>query len=107
MSSALVLRVEVDAQNLGHFVETRASVGDEGVVFRRDDHPGGCVVVLVLDVADDHFDEILDRDEPVGAAILVDDERHMGARRLHPHQKVDCGHRAGHEEDGPQDLGRG
>ena len=77
------------------------------VVCRRDDHPGRCVVMLVLDVADDHLDEILDRDEAVGAAILVDDERHMGARRLHPHQKVDCRHRAGHEQDRPQDLGRG
>jgi len=32
-------------------------------------------VVLVLDVADDHFHDVFDGDESVGAAIFVDHQR--------------------------------
>ena len=44
--------------------------------------------------------------EPVGAAVFVDDEGHVGARRLHPHEEVDRRHRGRHEQDGPLDPGR-
>ena len=37
-------------------------------------------VVLVLDVADDLLQDVLDRHQPAGAAVLVDDDRHVVAR---------------------------
>ena len=52
------------------------------------------LVVLVLDVADDHLDQVLDRDQAVGAAVFVDHQRHVDAGRLHLHQQIDGRHRA-------------
>ena len=99
MSSALSSYCEVDAEALLDLVEARAGIGHEGAVVLRDDHQRGGVVMLVLDVADHHLDQILDRDEAVGAAIFVDDERHVGAGRLHADQQVEGRHRARHEQD--------
>ena len=91
-------RVEIDADRLGDLVEVGARIGDEDAVARRDDHVALVLVMLVLDVADDDLDDVLDRDEAVGAAIFVDDERHLGARRLHLRQQVDGRHRGRHEQ---------
>ena len=67
--------------------------------------PGACfVVVFVLDIADDQFDDVLDRDDAVGAAIFVDHERQMNAGGLHLGQQVDRRHRRRHEQDRPHDL---
>ena len=63
------------------------------------------LVVLVLDVADDLLDQVLDGDEAVGAAVLVDDQRHVDARRLHADQQVHRRHRRRHVEHRPADLG--
>ena len=63
------------------------------------------LVVLVFDIADDHLDDVLDRSQAVGAAIFVDDERHMRARRLHFHQKIERRHRRRHEENRTQNAG--
>ena len=62
------------------------------------------VVVLVLDIADDQFDDILDRDDAVGAAIFVDHEREMNARGLHLGEQIDRRHRRRHEQDRPDEL---
>ena len=62
-------------------------------------------VVLVLDLADDDLDQILERDEPVGAAIFVDDQRHLRAARLHALQERARRHRGRHEEHRPHQLG--
>jgi hypothetical protein len=40
-------------------------------------------VVLVADVADDLLDEVLQRDDACGAAVLVDDDRHVVALAAH------------------------
>ena len=58
----------------------RARVGDDAAVGARDDLGPVGVVVLVLDLADDLLDHVLDGDEPVDAAELVDDQRHVDAR---------------------------
>jgi hypothetical protein len=59
------------------------------------------LVMLVFDVAHDLFDEVLDRYEPIGAAILIDDERHMHARRLHANEQIHGWHRGRDIEYGP------
>ena len=59
-------------------------------------------VVLVLDLAHDLLDQILDGEQPVGAAELVDHQRHVGARAAHVEQHVE--HRQGrrHEDHAAQ-----
>ena len=98
---------EVDAQGLRNLLDARPRVGDEGVALPVQDQAGRPFVVLVLDVADDGFDQVLDRDEAVRASVLVDDERHVSARGLHPHQKIEGGHGARDVDDRAEDLGRG
>ena len=54
-------------------------------------------VVLVLDFTHDLLDEILDGEEPVGAAELVDHQRHVRARAAHIEQHVE--HRQGRRDE--------
>ena len=48
--------------------------------------PGG--VGLVGDLADDLLDDVLDRDDPGGAAVLVDHDRELGALALEVGEQV-------------------
>jgi hypothetical protein len=52
--------------------------------------------VLVLDVADHRLEQVLQRRQPVHAAELVDHQRHVHARALHPQQQVRRAHRRRH-----------
>jgi hypothetical protein len=49
---------------------------------------GGRAVVLVLDLADDLLDDVLERDDPGGAAVLVHHDRELAAPLLHLAQQV-------------------
>ena len=51
------------------------------------------LVVLVLDLADDLLDQVLDGHQPVDAAELVDHHRHVDARLAHLHQQIEDRHR--------------
>ena len=64
------------------------------------------LVVLVGDVADDELDQILDRNETVGAAIFVDDERKVDAGGLHLGQQIERRHRRRRVERLADDLRR-
>ena len=50
-------------------------------------------VVLVANLTDDLLEQIFDRDEPRGAAVLVDDERRLDALALELLQQL--GHELG------------
>ncbi len=63
--------------------------------------------MLILDLADDLFDQILDGDKPVHAAIFIDDQRHVDALLLHLLQKHTDGHRGGHIKQRPQHRAQG
>ena len=56
--------------------------------------------MLVGDVAHDLLDDVLDRDQAVGAAIFVDHQRQMGVGGLHLEQQIQRPHRRRHEQDG-------
>ena len=86
-------------------VEARARVDHECAVSAAFDLRRFALVMLVFDIADDHFDDIFDRGEAVGAAIFVDDERHMRARRLHFDEKIERRHGRRREQDRPQNAG--
>ncbi len=53
--------------------------------------------MLVLDLAHDLLDQVLDGQKPVGAAELVDYQRHVGARAAHVEQHVE--HRQGRRHE--------
>ena len=54
--------------------------------------------MLILDLADDFLDQILDRNQPVGARIFVDDDRKVRALRAHFGEQVEHAHRLRHIE---------
>jgi hypothetical protein len=94
-------RVEmvVEVRDLGHRLHAVAPAAVE-----QDVVLGLVEVVLVLDVADDLLDHVLDRDEPCHAAILVHDDRDVvavGAEFLQQHVEA-LGLR--HEDHGAQHL---
>ena len=61
------------------------------------------LVVLVGDVADDRFDQVLDRHQPVDAAVLVDHQRQMHARLAHLQQQIEHRHLRRHHQRPAQD----
>src|SRR5205823_2290696 len=65
-------------QQLRHFVDVDLAREQEAAVSLVDDRLG-LDVILVANLADDFFEEILDRHEPGRAAVFVDDD---GALRL-------------------------
>ena len=64
-------------------------------------------IVFVVDLAHDLFDQILDGDEPVGAAIFVDHKRQMQAGGAHLEQQIHRAHRRRREQQLALDLGDG
>ena len=62
--------------------------------------------MLVLDVADDLLHHVLDGDQPVDAAILIDDQRHVHARKPHLQQQVEHAHAGCDEQHGPRNFGQ-
>ena len=61
-------------------------------------------VVLVGDLADDLLEQVFHRDEPGGAAVFVDDDRHVELLGLHLAQELGDAFRLGHEVRGAQAL---
>ena len=61
-------------------------------------------VVLVADVADDLLDQVLEGDDAVGAAVLVDDDRQVLAFAAHLRQRDQHALGAGHAFDLARDV---
>ena len=91
--------VRVEIADLGLRLHAMATVrlGDDVVLALVE-------VVLVLDVADDLLQHVLDRDEPRHAAVLVDDDRDVVAVGAEIAQEDVQALRFGHEHGGPQRL---
>ena len=98
-------RGKIEADGLGNLVQRRARVDEERAVGADGDLRTFHLVVLVLDVADDRLDDVLDRNQSVGPAIFVDHQRHVRPRRLHLHQQIERGHRRRREQNRPAGSG--
>src|SRR5688572_11338145 len=96
---------EVDTGSLLEALEIDARIGDESAVAAVEDLRLLVDVMLVVDVADDLLDEILDGNESVGTAIFVDDECEMNMCRLHLQEEIEGGHGARDVEHFPLQLG--
>ena len=95
-------RLSVGVEQLGQLVDGDSSVDPDLVVREPDDHLL-FLVVLVLDLADDLLEEVLDRDEAGRPAVLVEDDRDVDLLALEIVEQVVDGHRLGGEDRGPQD----
>jgi hypothetical protein len=85
-------------------VDFETRIGDQRAVGPLQDLRTRGDVVLVLDLAHDFLDQILDGDEAVDAAELVHNQRHVHARLAHLHEQVENGHGGRDEEDLARDA---
>ncbi len=102
----LVLQLELDVEQLAELVDVRPPVDARLVVGEPDDHRL-LDVVLVLDLADDLLEQVLDRDEAGRAAVLVEDDRDVDLPALELVEQVVDRHRLGHEDRRAQERPEG
>ena len=96
---------ELLADHGADVLEAGAGIGDEGVVGLADDRRRRVAVMFVVDLADDLFDNVLDRHQAVGAAIFVHHQGEMDPRGLHLRQQIDRPHRGRRVEQFADDVG--
>src|SRR5262245_7400867 len=80
------LAFDFHAESIHHLIDAHLSAEDKRPLCLLDD----CLafdVILVANLADDLFQEILDGDEPGGAAVLIHDDRHLRLAPLHLFQQ--------------------
>ena len=99
----VVVVVDVDAEKVVELLDADTAV-EQGLVVADADDGVLDAVVLVLDFADDFFEQVLDGDEAGGAAVLVDDDGHVDALLAHVGEEVVHALRFGHEEGGAGDV---
>src|SRR3954463_10840663 len=84
-----VLDVELHIKHVLDIIDRDAHMHAHAAVVERLD-PWRLPVVLIGDLADDLLEDVLDRHQSRGAAVLVDDDRDMALLGLHlPQQLID------------------
>ena len=96
----------VDVEQLGEVVDVGAPV-DPGLVVGEPDDQRLLDVVLVLDLADDLLEQVLDRDQAGRSAVLVEHDRDVDLAALELVEQVVDAHRLGHEHRRPQERPQG
>ena len=92
--------LDLDAEPLAHFGDVHLGAEDDRSVPFVDDRLR-LDVVLVADLADDFLEEILDRHQPGGAAVLVDDDGDLDLLALELLQHLRHALGLGHERRRP------
>ena len=99
------LALDFDAQAIRHLVDADLAAEDEGAVpFVGDGF--GFDVVFVPDLADDLLEQVLHRDEARGAAVLIDDDRHVSLLPLQLLQQLGRALALRHEVRRPHQRGQ-
>jgi len=96
-----------EAGHLGEVVEVQQSVDLAGTAGRLLAVGRDLLVVLVVDLPDDLLDEVLERHDPVGAAVLVDHDRQMLVVPSHLAEGGEDGDGAGQPRDLPGQVAHG
>ena len=92
-----VLVVDRDVEQLSEVVDREPRADPHAAAAQLLDLVG-VDVVLVGDLADDLLEQVLDGDQAGGAAVLVDDDRDVGAASLHVAHQLVGRLGVGHEE---------
>ena len=90
------LGLDRDVEPLAHLVDARLGAEHPRAVALVDDRLG-LDVVLVADLADDLLEQVLERHQAGGAAVLVDDDRHLHLPALELLQELGHALGLGHE----------
>ena len=83
----VLARLDVDVERLAHLLEWDARVHHR-LALGDGQHERLLRVVFVADLADDLLDEVLERHDPRGAAVLVDDDGEVDFVALHLAQEL-------------------
>ena len=86
----------------GQLLQLDSGIGFPHAILEQDEIGDFLLVMLVLDLANDFLDHVLDRHQSLGAAELVDDDRQMHPSGPHPRHQLEHSHRFGHEERRPK-----
>src|ERR1700756_3555034 len=81
-------RREASVDRLGELLELDARVCLPQAVVEHRQHRSLCVVMLVLDVADDLLDDILDRNQAFGSTELINNDREMNSLGSHSGEEL-------------------
>ena len=95
-----VLEPELGIEGLRQLVDVGPPVDPDFVRGQPDQHRL-LDVVLVLDLADDLLEQVLDRDQSRGPTVLVEHDRDVHLAPLELMKQVIDGHGFGHEHGGP------
>ncbi len=101
-----ILEPEVRVEQLGEVVDVGTAV-DAGLVVGEPHDERLLLVVLVLDLADDLLEEVLDGHQAGRPAVLVEDDREVDLPPLELVEQVVHAHRLGHEDRRAQDRAKG
>ena len=93
-----LVREEINAEQLVNGGNLHAGVGHIDVVVLALDQLLVIRVVLIGNVADNFLNQVFNRNEPVTAAILVNDDGHVNVAGLHLEQQVGGRHGGGHKK---------
>ena len=83
-----------------NLIKIGPGIGNEYTFRLFDDHHF-IIVMLVFNVADNHLDDIFQRNQTIGSAIFINDKGNLDALRLHPAHQIIGKHRWRHEQDRP------
>ncbi len=98
--------VQLDVEQLAQVLHRQPRGDPERAAGQRFHRRGGVRVVLVGDLADDLLQDVLDRDDAGGSAVLVHDHREMAPVALHLAQQIVDVLGLGDEDGDPHQLGQ-
>src|ERR1035437_9874329 len=94
---------QLNIEQFRHVIDRRPPV-DANLIVGQTDRQRLFRVVLVLDVADYLLEQILDRDHPGGAAVLVEHDGQVDSAALQHVEKVVDRHRLGRKKGRPEEF---
>ena len=95
-------RPELDVEQLLEIVDVRPAIHARLILGQADDHRL-LGVVLVLDLADDLLEQVLDRHQAGRSPVLVEDDRDVDLPTLEFVEEVVDRHRLGDEHGRPEE----
>ena len=84
--------IQVYAGNFMDFVKFRPGIGQDYAFFLKQNDRFFLKIIFVFDIADDFFKQVFNRNQPVYAAVFVNDDSHVDFVQLHFMKQVQHPH---------------